>query len=431
MRRLLFILFAASLTGLGCNSTGKKPAAPTGFQGKESSTPFWNDGDGRGAKNNNKGPSTEVEGMLAGMLIDGSGRAQPNAVINVTPSDAGPDAKPIGIQADDQGYFMIKGLKAGTTYFLSVRGEDRGKVLGGSAMTEAPNTRLLIRLSEGNVSSVTPPPMANPADTGPFAPDKSKTKLIDPPTGSAPKPDPVPAPKDPVEGKDQSWSPGKSPPSSRPLPPPPPPPASRGNPNVADTAIKTWPPAALIPGSGAPKIELPPPPSSPSMSAVPSNSSPLVGAPIQAQAQRASFTLYDVVGNPVEFRNLSDRRLIVLDFWTTTCPPCLRKIPELIDLQSRYSTYMDVVGVACDNLQWAQRTKAVEGVKDYYLRKTPRPINYSIYFEGEGQEGRLQSQFKIKAYPTMILLDHNGKELWRGSNTPQLEEAIKYSLMRK
>lgn len=111
--------------------------------------------------------------------------------------------------------------------------------------------------------------------------------------------------------------------------------------------------------------------------------------------------------------------------------PCLRKIPDLIDLQTRFGNYVEVVGVDCDNSSWPERKKAVEGIKDYYLRKAQKPINYTIWFEGEGQEGRVQQQFKIKAYPTMILLDHGGKELWRGSDVRQLDESIRYYLMRK
>ncbi|MCE9533036.1 MAG: redoxin domain-containing protein [Planctomycetes bacterium] len=428
MRRLPFFLLVVCLFGLGCASTGKKPNAKNTSNDKEranDSYPFWSDTrppkNAIGAEN----PVRENDGMLAGMLKDVSGKPQPNAVINVTTADAGPNAKPIGIQADDQGYFMIKGLKTGTTYFLSVRGDQGGRVLGGSAMTQAPNTRMLILLSEGNVSSVTPAPI-NPNATNPIAPDKKdgKTKL-DPPTNSIPQPEPVEAPKDPLVGG-TDWSPGKKSPLSKPLPPPPP----TSNPNVADSNTNPFPPTVNIPGPMDTKQLPPPPPSSPSMSAVPSNSSP-VGAPVRQVENRISFTVYDSARNPIEFQNLTDRRLIVLDFWTTKCTPCLQKIPDLIELQSRYSNYVEIAGIACDDLPWASRVKAVEGIKDYYLRKAARPINYRIYFEGDGQEGRLQTQFRVRAYPTMVLLDYTGRELWRGSDVRQLEESIKYYHARR
>jgi len=431
MRHLPIIVLAACLIGLGCNSTGKKPTKPASF-GKEKAddqSPFWGDASApRNPNANADEPAREVEGLVAGMLIDSAGRAQANAIVNVTPADAGPNAKPIGIQADPQGYFLIRGLKTGTTYFLSVRGEDGGKTLGGSAITQAPNTRMLIRLTEGGVSSVTPPPQSNSGQTGPDKKD-GKTKL-DPPTNSIPKPDPIPAPKDPLlETSDSSWSPGKKAPNGKPIPPPPP---TSNNPNIVEGPERFVPPPASIQNPYITPMRSEPPPVSntPAMSAVPSNSSPTIETPARQEAPRVTFTVYDSTGTPVEFRNLSDRRLVVLDFWTTTCMPCLRKVPDLIDLQSRYSNYVDVAGVACDDLPWDKRVKAVDGIKDYYLRRAPRPINYGIYFEGPGQEGRLQSLFKVKSYPTMVLLDHTGRELWRGSDVRQLEESIKYCLKR-
>ena len=428
MRRLLTIVLAASLAGLGCNSTGKKPPASNNFPGKNGAfptknepAPFWSDG------STAKGPATatQSEGILAGLLIDSYGKPAAKAVINVAPADAGPSAKPIGIEADEQGYFLIKGLKPGVNYFLSVRGEEAGRPIGGSALTSAPNTRMLIRLSESNLSSITPPPQPNPAAVGPFAAPLEKKdnrpRLDDPPTGA------IPGPKDPLlDGQDQSWSPGKTPPASRPAPPPPPP---SSNPNIADSGNRGAPPILSVPGPGAPRIEPPPPPASPAMTAVPANSSPIVGVgAMQDEKPRINFTLYDLGGNAVEFRHLSTKRLIVLDFWSTTCMPCLRKIPELIDLQARYGNYVEVAAIACDMTPWNQRTKDVIGIQNYYRKNRPGPINYPLYFEGEGQEGRIQSLFKIRAYPTFIVLDHTGKEHWRGSDVAQLEEAIKYTL---
>jgi thiol-disulfide isomerase/thioredoxin len=418
MPRLWFILLAAILLAAGCSSTGKKPAAPTNGPNAPGSTPFWSED--KPAKTNGVGggPKTEVEGLLAGMLIDNAtGRPQPNALINVTAADGGPNAKPIGVQADDQGYFTIKGLKTGVTYQLSVRSDDHGKTLGGSVTTQAPNTRLLIRLSEGKA----PPTQPNDPKT---APDKkeSKTKL-EPPPAFIPRPEP--APKDPLlEGTDNSWGPGKTPPTSRPLAAPPPPPTN--NPNIADSNNRPWPPPASI---APPRDEAPPLPSSPSMSATPSNSSPLAAVTQVGPQRRINFTLYDAGGSPIEFRNLSNRRLIVLDFWATFCNPCLQKIPDLIELQNQYSAYVDVIGVDCDNhLPFAQRTKAVDNIVMGYKKKR---VNYRTLFEGDGQETRVQSQFNVREFPTLVLLDFNGRELWRGSNVHALEDSIKFYLMRK
>jgi thiol-disulfide isomerase/thioredoxin len=165
------------------------------------------------------------------------------------------------------------------------------------------------------------------------------------------------------------------------------------------------------------------------MSATPSNSSPLATVTQDGPQRRINFTLYDAGGNPIEFRNLSNRRLIVLDFWATFCNPCLQKIPDLIELQNQYSAYVEVIGVDCDNhLPFAQRTIAVEKTVMGYTKKR---VNYRTLFEGDGKDLRVQSQFAITQLPTLVLLDFNGRELWRGTNVHALEDSIKFYLMRK
>src|SRR5262245_59087195 len=119
MRPLLSIVLAASLTGLGCNSTGKKPPAKNDFPTNNTRpVPFWSEG---GSAKSGPVSAPQEEGILAGQLIDSYGKPAARAVVNVAPADAGPNAKPIGIEADEQGYFLIKGLKPGINYFLSVR----------------------------------------------------------------------------------------------------------------------------------------------------------------------------------------------------------------------------------------------------------------------------------------------------------------------
>jgi hypothetical protein len=98
MPRLWYILLAAVLAAAGCNSTGKKPATATnGPNAPGTPTPFWSED--KPTKASSSGPKTEVDGLLAGMLIDSAGRPQPNAVINVAAADAGANARPIGVHA--------------------------------------------------------------------------------------------------------------------------------------------------------------------------------------------------------------------------------------------------------------------------------------------------------------------------------------------
>jgi thiol-disulfide isomerase/thioredoxin len=42
---------------------------------------------------------------------------------------------------------------------------------------------------------------------------------------------------------------------------------------------------------------------------------------------------------------------MVLNFWATWCPPCLREMPLLVDLHTRHGEEIQVVGVAIDRME--------------------------------------------------------------------------------
>lgn len=42
---------------------------------------------------------------------------------------------------------------------------------------------------------------------------------------------------------------------------------------------------------------------------------------------------------------------LVLNFWATWCPPCLREIPLLVDLDERHGDDIQVLGVAIDRME--------------------------------------------------------------------------------
>jgi len=71
---------------------------------------------------------------------------------------------------------------------------------------------------------------------------------------------------------------------------------------------------------------------------------PIIGKPAQ------EFAMKDLDGN---MRNITEWRgkVVLLNFWATWCPPCLKEIPDFIELQNRYGEAgFQVIGVAMDNI---------------------------------------------------------------------------------
>ena len=70
---------------------------------------------------------------------------------------------------------------------------------------------------------------------------------------------------------------------------------------------------------------------------------------IGAGTIRPEFAMKDING---ELRNISDwdGKIILLNFWATWCPPCLKEIPDFIELQNEFGEKgLQVVGIAVDD----------------------------------------------------------------------------------
>ena len=124
------------------------------------------------------------------------------------------------------------------------------------------------------------------------------------------------------------------------------------------------------------------------------------------------FRLPDVAGRAVEFRNL-DADFVLLDFWGTWCGPCLRAVPELAALQTRYDPKrLRVVGVACE------RGEPAENASEVAKAARRLGVNYTLLMadpQGDTGASPLAEALNVREFPTLVLLDRHGRVLWRDS----------------
>jgi len=141
-------LLAVGLGLCSCSSTKNSVARNTGntsptaniknSNNNSSRQPFWAQPDNKSpALNTTNGPRAglgssdgvkltaadqpDVNGVLAGRLVEVFGRRPERAYIQVQPADGGAGGKPIDIAAGDDGYFMIPGLTPGRGYMLTAQ----------------------------------------------------------------------------------------------------------------------------------------------------------------------------------------------------------------------------------------------------------------------------------------------------------------------
>jgi thiol-disulfide isomerase/thioredoxin len=147
--------------------------------------------------------------------------------------------------------------------------------------------------------------------------------------------------------------------------------------------------------------------------------------------QLVNFALYDLNGQPWEYRTQKRGKLVLLDFWSTDCLPCRRAIPDLRGLKALHgSKGLEIVGIAYENSGTPQ-----DQAKRVAAFAAKNGMDYTLLL-GSGRQCPVQTQFGVRAYPSLVLVGQNGWILWRheGAMEPQklaeLDRTIRYWLLR-
>jgi thiol-disulfide isomerase/thioredoxin len=107
------------------------------------------------------------------------------------------------------------------------------------------------------------------------------------------------------------------------------------------------------------------------------------------------FSFTSSEGEYVTLEDLKGK-VVVLDFWATWCPPCVASVPELRNLYNRYSkdSSFVLIGVSSDYDESAWR--------EFTGRNR---MSWHQYLD---RDRRIQNAFNIHAYPTYVIIDHEG-----------------------
>ncbi|RIK02408.1 MAG: thiol-disulfide oxidoreductase [Candidatus Brocadia sp.] len=89
-------------------------------------------------------------------------------------------------------------------------------------------------------------------------------------------------------------------------------------------------------------------------------------------------------------------KVVIVDLWSTWCPPCRKEIPGFINLYNKHrSKGVEIIGIAFDE----------NGVEVVPPAVKKMGINYPVYLGG----GDIAEAHDLQAYPTTLVYGKDGK----------------------
>ncbi|MCC6708849.1 MAG: TlpA family protein disulfide reductase [Gammaproteobacteria bacterium] len=145
-----------------------------------------------------------------------------------------------------------------------------------------------------------------------------------------------------------------------------------------------------------------------------------LAAPVKTLAQPSAptalfdWSFADVAGKSQPLSQWRGK-LVVLNFWATWCPPCLKEIPAFVELQQRLGGQgLQFVGIALDE---------VAAVEPFLKEHT---INYPVLL-GDQDVARFMTELgnQIGALPFTVVVGRDGKVLSMHQGEWHAEDAAK------
>ena len=128
-----------------------------------------------------------------------------------------------------------------------------------------------------------------------------------------------------------------------------------------------------------------------------------------------------VKGSPVDLAVTKDKQIVVVEFWATWCPPCIKSIPHLTELQKQFKD-VRFIGVSSEEADVVKK----------FVTKMGDKMDYSVAIDADGKTSAgYMEAFGINGIPHAFIVDKEGRIVWHGHPMDGLDKAIEEVLAGK
>jgi thiol-disulfide isomerase/thioredoxin len=123
-------------------------------------------------------------------------------------------------------------------------------------------------------------------------------------------------------------------------------------------------------------------------------------------------------GEPIRLEDGIGRRVFIVEFWATWCPPCRYTVPHLTELQRKYRDRgLVVIGISDETADIVQAYMNMRGDEMRYWVAVDRDDTTKNRFFGGFD--------RPSNFPTAFIVDGNGRVAWIGHpSNPFMEEIV-------
>ena len=132
---------------------------------------------------------------------------------------------------------------------------------------------------------------------------------------------------------------------------------------------------------------------------------------------------FAVNGKPIKLSDLKGK-VVLLDFWGVWCPPCVRSLPHLIELNAKYkSRGLEVIGVLdynqerSEHYEFDKNTGKLTPIQ-HHTRQSQEAmirnvveyhrVDYLVMTLPDELWAKVFRAYNIRAFPTVFLIDRAG-----------------------